>query len=471
MFDHKLHEECGVFGVWSPQPANLAEMSYYGLYALQHRGQESAGIAVSDGQRVQLHKALGLVAEVFPAAQLERFAPAKAAVGHVRYATTGGAELANAQPVCARHLGHTLAVVHNGNLTNTAQLRHRLEKAGSIFHASSDTEVISHLVVRALMQEHSLTAALHTAMQQMEGAYSLLLMTETELVAARDKNGFRPLCYGKTADGCHVLASESCALDIVGAEWIRDLLPGEILSFGPDGITSDTSLCQTAPRALCVFEYIYFARPDSSIEGCSVQEARQRAGSLLAKAHPVAADVVIGVPDSGLDAAIGYARCANIPYGLGFIKNKYIGRTFIAPGQEARENLVRIKLNPIAETVRGKRVVMIDDSIVRGTTSRHIVALLRKMGATEVHVRISSPPFLYPCYFGTDVDSSDTLLANQHSTAEICAMIGADSLGFLREQDLPYLTSEQGQAGFCTACFSGNYPVAVDGQIKKDSFS
>ena len=470
MFDGKLHEECGVFGVFSPCKQNLPMMVYYGLYALQHRGQESAGMSVSDGEKIRTHKAMGLVHEAFPEKILDRLGEGHLAVGHVRYSTTGAPDVANAQPIAVHHFNRTLSVVHNGNLTNVAELRQELEKCGSIFHSSSDTEVIAHLVTSERISGASLADALSRTMTRLKGAYSLILMTENELVAAKDENGFRPLCYGKTEDGSYVIASEDCALSAAGAEKIREIDPGEILTLTRNGVCSDRSHCGKVKPALCIFEFIYFARPDSVIAGCPVHDARLRAGAFLADEHPVDADVVIGVPDSGLDAAIGYSRRSGIPYGLGFIKNKYVGRSFIAPSQSAREGVVRIKLNPIAETVRGKRVIMIDDSIVRGTTSRRIVSLLREAGATEVHLRISSPPFLHPCYFGTDIDSEENLLASNFTRAEICQMIGADSLGFLGCQYLPYLISEDGKAGYCAACFDGNYPTEVPKNTQKDKF-
>ena len=348
---------------------------------------------------------------------------------------------------------------HNGNLVNSYELRRELELKGSIFHTTSDTEVIAYIITRERINTSSVEEALSNAMDSLEGAYSLVIMSPSKIIAARDPHGFRPLCYGQTEDGAYIIASESCALDAVGAKFIRDLDPGEILVFEKSGVRSLRDHCGKEPHKICIFEYIYFARPDSVIEGQSVHNARVKAGACLAMEHPVQADVVIGVPDSGLDAAIGYARQSGIPYGIGFIKNKYIGRTFIAPGQKVREDKVKIKLNPISETVKGKRVVLVDDSIVRGTTCARIVKLLREAGATEVHMRSSAPPFLNPCYYGTDIDSRDMLIACNHSIEEIKDIIGADSLGYLNVEHLPMLIGTSECEGYCDACFSGKYPT------------
>ena len=352
-----------------------------------------------------------------------------------------------------------MAVSHNGNLVNSYELRRELELKGSIFHTTSDTEVIAYIITRERINTSSVEEALSNAMDSLEGAYSLVIMSPSKIIAARDPHGFRPLCYGQTEDGAYIIASESCALDAVGAKFIRDLDPGEILVFEKSGVRSLRDHCGKEPHKICIFEYIYFARPDSVIEGQSVHNARVKAGACLAMEHPVQADVVIGVPDSGLDAAIGYARQSGIPYGIGFIKNKYIGRTFIAPGQKVREDKVKIKLNPISETVKGKRVVLVDDSIVRGTTCARIVKLLREAGATEVHMRSSAPPFLNPCYYGTDIDSRDMLIACNHSIEEIKDIIGADSLGYLNVEHLPMLIGTSECEGYCDACFSGKYPT------------
>ena len=390
------------------------------------------------------------------------------AVGHVRYSTTGGLSRSNIQPIVIRHVKGNLALVHNGNLTNAFDLRRSFELSGAIFHGTSDTEAIAYEIVRHRLECSSTEEAIERAMPCLCGAYSCIVMTAQKLIAFRDPNGFRPLCIGKTPDGAIVLASESCALDAVGAEFLRDVEPGEIVIVSAEGVRSVRTHCGKVKPSICIFEYIYFARPDSVINGVSVHHARICAGKLLAEHCPADADIVIGVPDSGLDAAIGFSQASGIPYGMGFIKNKYIGRSFIQPEQSMRENAVRIKLNVIRETVEGKRVVMIDDSIVRGTTSAKIVGLLRSAGAKEVHVRISSPPFLHGCYFGTDIDSGDHLIANQYPTAkEIAKHIGADSLGYLPMDSLRDLI---GSDGFCKGCFSGDYPVDVSGAGRKNQF-
>ena len=462
-----IHEECGVFGVFSPEPTNVAAMAYYALYALQHRGQESCGITVNDDGVFSSHKDLGLVNDVFSREVLSRFPEGKIAIGHVRYGTTGATSRRNCQPLAINHQKGQMALAHNGNLSNADLLRDKLELAGAIFHTTIDTEIIAYLITQARLKVRSIEEAVSQAMKRLEGAYSLCLMSSTKLIAVRDPQGFRPLCYGRMPDGTWVVASESCALSAVGAELERDLLPGEILVFTKDGMTSRVEHCHTKPRRSCVFEYIYFARPDSIIDGVSIHAARTRAGEILAACHPVDADVVIGVPDSGLDAALGYSRASGIPYGIGLIKNKYIGRTFIAPGQENRVDKVRIKLNPIDETVRGKRVVLIDDSIVRGTTSKRITDLIRKAGAKEIHLRISAPPFLHPCYYGTDIDSSDKLVAAHHTLEEITQIVGADTLGYLPIGSLPTLA---GDIPCCDACFSGDYPTSIPKNTSKNRF-
>ena len=462
-----IHEECGVFGVFSPEPTNVAAIAYYDLYALQHHGQESCGITVNDDGVFSSHKDLGLVNDVFSREVLSRFPEGKIAIGHVRYGTTGATSRRNCQPLAINHQKGQMALAHNGNLSNADLLRDKLELAGAIFHTTIDTEIIAYLITQARLKVRSIEEAVSQAMNRLEGAYSLCLMSSTKLIAVRDPQGFRPLCYGRMPDGTWVVASESCALSAVGAELERDLLPGEILVFTKDGMTSRVEHCHTKPRKSCVFEYIYFARPDSIIDGVSIHAARTRAGEILAACHPVDADVVIGVPDSGLDAALGYSRASGIPYGIGLIKNKYIGRTFIAPGQENRVDKVRIKLNPIDETVRGKRVVLIDDSIVRGTTSKRITDLIRKAGAKEIHLRISAPPFLHPCYYGTDIDSSDKLVAAHHTLEEITQIVGADTLGYLPIGSLPTLA---GDIPCCDACFSGDYPTSIPKNTNKNRF-
>ena len=462
-----IHEECGVLGVISPQCTDVAGMAYYGLYALQHRGQESCGIVINDDGVFSSYKDLGLVSEVFSADTLSLLPRGNMAVGHVRYGTTGAANRNNCQPIEVNHQKGKMALAHNGNLSNAAQLRNTLELSGAIFHTTSDTETIAYIVTRERLKTPSIEDALSAAMNFLEGAYSLVLMSAQKLICARDPYGFRPLCYGRTPEGIYVAASESCVLKAVGAEFVRDLEPGEILVFGPQGIISRKEHCGKQKKKLCIFEYIYFARPDSVIDGVSVHEARIRAGRILAQQHPAEADLVVGVPDSGLDAALGFSMESGIPYGIGLIKNKYIGRTFISPGQNARLDQVRIKLSAIEESVRGKSVVLVDDSIVRGTTSGRIVRLLREAGAREIHMRISSPPFLHPCYYGTDIDSREHLIACHHSVSETAEIIGADSLGYLPVSELYSLI---GGSDYCSACFDGEYPTAIPTDTRKDRF-
>lgn len=467
MFD-SIHEECGVFGIYETKTADVASSAYFGLYSLQHRGQESCGIAVCDDGVISHKRNDGLVSEVFGRKELDHLGKGNMAVGHVRYSTAGGNNHNNIQPLVIRHIKGNMALVHNGNLTNATELRRNFELSGAIFHGTSDTEAIAYEIVSERLKSHSTEEAVARAIPNIKGAYSCILMTATKLIAFRDPNGFRPLCIGKTHDGAYVIASESCALETVGASFLRDVLPGEIVVFSKDGMHSITDNC-TGKSNICIFEYIYFARPDSVIEGTSVHRARIKAGELLAKHSPVDADIVIGVPDSGLDAALGYSQASGIPYGIGFIKNKYIGRSFIQPEQNQRESAVKIKLNAIAETVRGQRVVMIDDSIVRGTTCARIVRLLRDAGAEEVHVRISSPPFLHSCYFGTDIDSEENLIASRcASIDEVAERIGADSLAYLPVDSLGELIG--GGRSFCKGCFTGTYPISVEGAGSKNKF-
>ena len=463
-----LHEECGIFGIFNNKPMALASDCYYALFALQHRGQESAGITVNERGRLRTHKDAGLVQDVFTKEVMDYLGEGNIAVGHVRYGTAGINPVQNAQPIVVNHVKGLMALAHNGSLTNASELREELEMNGSIFHMTSDSEIIAHIIIRERLRSASIEEAVSKAMDRLEGAYSLVIMSSQKLIAARDPHGFHPLCIGRRADGSVLFASETCALDAVGATFQRDVKPGEVVIVDEKGMRSDTGHVGKCPRSLCVFEYIYFARPDSVVDGSSVHIARQRAGSFLALEHPVNADVVIGVPDSGLDAAIGYARTSGIPYGIGFIKNKYIGRTFIQPTQSDRENKVRIKLNPVASTVRGKRVVLVDDSIVRGTTCARIVQLLRDAGALEVHMRSSAPPFLYPCYFGTDVDSQENLIAHNHTVEEIRQIIGVDSLGYLSCENAHKLA--ENTTGFCTACFDGKYPCTPPKQPDKSKF-
>ena len=462
-----IHEECGVFGVFSPNRENVAELVYYGLYALQHRGQEGCGISVNDDGLFFSHKDTGLVGDVFDDITLKSLPDGNMAIGHVRYGTSGGSDRKNCQPIEVNHQKGRMAIVHNGNLSNAIELRNKLELTGAIFHTTSDTETIAYIITKERLSAPSIEEAVSRTMNIIDGAYSLIVMSPSKLIACRDPYGFRPLCYGKREDGSYVIASENCALKAVGAEFVRDLLPGEILVFTKNGIESRKEHLSTKPKKTCIFEYIYFARPDSEIDGISVHKARKTAGGILAECYPADADVVIGVPDSGLDAALGFSERSGIPYGIGLIKNKYIGRTFISPSQEARVDQVRIKLSAVKETVSGKKVVLVDDSIVRGTTSGRIVKLLRDAGAKEIHMRVSAPPFLHPCYYGTDIDSEEHLIACKYSISEIADMIGADSLGYLPKERLCDLV---GNRDYCSACFDGGYPTSVEKNMAKSKF-
>lgn len=453
-----LHEECGVFGAYDFDGEDVASTIYYGLFALQHRGQESCGIAVSDTNgpkgKVMSYKDMGLVNEVFNPENLEKL-KGNIGVGHVRYSTAGSSVRENAQPLVLNYVKGTLGMAHNGNLLNAVELREELSYTGAIFQTTIDSEVIAYLIARERLKVGTVEEAVKNAMLKIKGAYSLVVMSPRKLIGARDPFGFKPLCIGKR-DNTYFLSSETCALDTVGAEFVRDVLPGEVITITSKGIESDTSLCQKN-TARCIFEYIYFARPDSKIDGMGVYESRINAGRILAKTHPVDADLVVGVPESGNPAALGFSLESGIPYGNAFIKNNYVGRTFIKPKQAQRESSVKVKLNVLKEAVAGKRVVMIDDSIVRGTTSARIVSLLKNSGAKEVHVRISSPPFKHPCYFGTDIPSEDQLIATGKTVDEICKIIGADSLGYLEVDRLSEMIC--GGTGFCDACFTGNYPM------------
>ncbi len=450
-------EECGVFGIYSDGGIDPAYAAYNGLLALQHRGQESCGIAVNDRGVISYSKDMGLVTEAFSHETLDRLA-GQIAVGHVRYSTCGASVRENAQPLVMRYIKGTLAIAHNGNLTNAYELHQILAKQGSIFQTTIDSEVLAYMIARERVGAPSIEEAIHRAMPKIHGAYSTIVMSPQKLIAFRDPHGFRPLCIGK-AGNSWVFASETCALDACGAGFVRDVLPGEIVIADKNGLRS---ICDpvTVKKSLCVFEYIYFARTDSIIDGISVYEARKEAGRLLARQHPVKADMVIGVPESGIDAAIGYSEESGIPFQKGIVKNSYIGRTFIKPSQSERESSVRIKLNALSTAVKGKRVVMLDDSIVRGTTSARIVSMLKESGAKEVHLRISSPPFLWPCYFGTDIPSKDDLIACHHSIEEIGKMSYADSIEFLNLENLPKMLGGKCE-GFCDACFSGNYPAEI----------
>ncbi len=455
----KLGEECGVFAIYDPK-GDVARSTYYGLYALQHRGQESCGIAVCKNRDISHYKGMGLVNEVFNDDIIGSL-DGTMALGHVRYPSGDERVLIeNAQPLVVRYIKGNIALAHNGSLVNSGKLLSELTKGGSIFQASTDTEAFAYMIAKARVETGSIESAVEESMKHLWGAYSLVVMSAQKLIACRDPWGFRPLCIGKKDDAV-IITSETCALDSIGAEFVRDIKPGEIIVVRDGKIESIETYIGKEPTSLCIFEYLYFARPDSIIEKQMVHESRKLAGAYLAKEYPVDADVVIGVPDSGISAAMGYAEASGIPYGLGFIKNKYIGRTFIQPSQSMRENSVRIKLNVLKSTVEGKRVVMVDDSIVRGTTSKRIVSLLRKAGAKEVHVRSSAPPFLWPCYFGTDVPSRDQLVMVGRTNDEVCDIIGADSLGFLSVESLVKI-APNAKCGFCTGCFTGNYPFDIE---------
>lgn len=448
-----LHEECGIFGIFDKESLPLSALMYYGLFALQHRGQESCGIAVHSNGSISCHKGMGLVGEVFSAKTLSEM-NGTSAIGHVRYSTSGGSFIENAQPLVTEYAGGTFVIAHNGNLTNATGLRKNLEETGAIFRTSVDSEVISYLLARNRVHDKTLEEATEEAMKTIEGACSLLVLSSDKLIAARDRFGFKPLCIGRIRSS-YVFSSETCALDAVGAEFVRDVLPGEIVVCDGDGLHS-IRMPMPERCSKCIFEYIYFARPDSEIDGISVYESRIRAGRLLAKQHPVDADVVIGIPESGLDAAAGYSLESGIPVVRGFVKNNYIGRTFIKHEQALRREAVGIKLNPVRSAVCGKRVVMIDDSIVRGTTIANIVRMLKNCGALEVHVRVSAPPFLHACYYGTDVPSGSALIAKNHTIDEINNIIGSDSLGYLKVGSLGEMIDEPGHL-FCDACFTGEY--------------
>ena len=458
----EVREECGVFGIYDFDGNDVASTIYYGLFALQHRGQESCGIAVSDTEgpkgKVSAHKGMGLCNEVFTPDVIEPL-HGNIGVGHVRYSTAGSSTRENAQPLVLNYVKGTLALAHNGNLVNAPELRHELEYTGAIFQTTIDSEVIAYHIARARIHTPTVELAVAEAMKKIKGAYSLVIMSPRKLIGARDPFGFKPLCIGKR-DNAYILASETCALETIGAEFIRDVEPGEIVTITKDGIASNKELCFTdhAKEARCIFEYIYFARPDSHIDGVSVYGSRIEAGKYLAMDSPVDADLVVGVPESGNAAALGYSLQSGIPYGTAFVKNSYIGRTFIKPKQSNRESSVQVKLSVLKEAVAGKRIIMIDDSIVRGTTIANLIHMLKKAGALSVHVRVASPPFLHPCYFGTDVPSNDQLIACSHNLEEIRDSIGADSLGYMKIEDLPSMV---GDLPLCCACFDGNYPMNI----------
>ncbi len=459
--EDKFKDECGVFGVFSKENLDVSSITYYGLYALQHRGQESAGIVVSDGKELNGHKNMGLVSDIFNQKVLEEL-KGISAIGHVRYSTTGASHVNNAQPIIGKYKLGSIAIAHNGNLVNADIIRELLEDCGCVFQTSIDTEVILNLIARG--GKKGIEKAAVDAIQAIKGSYAIVILTQDKLIGVRDPNGIRPLCIGKVNDS-YILSSESCALDSVGADFVRDVEPGEIVIIDEEGIRSvnfaERTKCET-----CAFEYIYFARPDSTIDGINVYESRVRTGKKLFEESPAEADIVIGVPDSGVAAAVGYAAASGIPYGIGFIKNKYVGRTFITPSQEMRERAVSVKLNPLKVNVKGKRVVIVDDSIVRGTTSRRLVETLRKAGAKEVHFRVSSPIVKYPCYFGIDTPYRSELIGANSTVEEIRQEIGAESLGYISMEGL--IQSLEENKGFCLGCFSGVYPVSAPMEAAKE---
>ena len=465
----KFREECGVFGVYAVNESSefcnidVSRVTYYGLYALQHRGQESAGIAVCNKGTILHHKDMGLVPEIFDDVVLNHL-KGNIAIGHVRYSTTGASMRENAQPLVVKYRKGQFALAHNGNLVNSSHIREKLEENGAVFQTTIDSEVIANVIAKNRLASSEIEDAICMTMNEIKGSYALVIMTSDKLIGVRDPHGIRPLCIG-TIDGGYVIASETCAIDAVGAKFLRDVEPGEIVVIDNEGVRSVKAV--TAQKtSLCIFEYVYFARPDSFIDGASVQRARLEAGRRLAIEHPVEADLVIGAPDSGLTAAIGFSRESGIPLGQGLIKNRYVGRTFIQPEQGQRENGVRIKFNSMKDEIKGKRIVMIDDSIVRGTTTKRIVQILKESGATEVHMRVSSPPVKFPCFFGIDTPSRKQLVASSHSVEEIRKMIGADSLGYLSLEGL--LATPVGvKCGLCTACFCGNYPMEVPYEASK----
>lgn len=462
--DERIKEACGVFGIFNPHGEDAAPFVYYGLSSLQHRGQESCGIAVFDtgGPRGNMcvHRGMGLVNEVFHENIIHNL-KGNLGIGHVRYSTTGEPSLTNAQPLVMNYVKGTLALAHNGNLVNTRQLRRELEETGAVFQTSTDSEIIAYHIARNRLSSKTVEEAILKTATKIRGAYGLVIASPRKLIGVRDPLGLKPLCLGKRNDS-YLIASESCALSAVGAEFIRDIRPGEIVTISRDGITSNLDLCQSS-HAHCIFEYIYFARLDSTLDGIPVYDARLRAGAALAKTYPAEADLVVGVPDSGITAAQGFAAQSGIPFGIAFYKNSYVGRTFIKPTQKERESSVRLKLSVLKNAVKGKDIVLIDDSIVRGTTIANLIRMLKQAGAGKVHVRISSPPFLYPCYFGTDVPSNRQLIASSRSVEEIRQLIGADSLGYLRVEDLKSMVHD---LPLCSACFDNQYPMDISSIIE-----
>lgn len=468
MFD-KVKEECGVFGIYSMEKdEDVANITRIGLSCLQHRGEESCGIAVNNGGLVYCEKDIGLVNDVFTPETLAKLPTGKMAIGHVRYSTTGAPRKENAQPIVKRYAKGNICVVHNGNLTNTEELREELEMHGAIFNSTSDTEVICSIIARERIKTDSIEEAVINATKYLKGAYSLVVMSSRKLLAVRDPYGFRPLCIGRLGKD-YVFASESCALDVIGAEFVRDVKPGELISIYNDEMTTQ-SFRKDEKDGFCIFEYVYFSRPDSNVDGMNVHKFRELAGKYLAEQAPVDADFVAGVPDSGLDAALGYSKYSKIPYDIAFVKSKYIGRTFIQSTQNKRKSQVALKLNPILSTVKGKRIILVDDSIVRGTTITRIIKTLRRAGAKEIHLRIASPEFLGVCYFGTDVTNKDGLIATKKTVEEIRQIIDADSLEYLSLENLRKIAKDSNMKGFCEGCFTGKYPIEVPDEIQKDKF-
>ena len=467
----EIHEECGVFGITTGvyDRIDVREEVRYALYALQHRGQESCGISVNDHGIISTVKGVGLVPEVLTNEALATLPEGQMAIGHNRYASSDTADVMNTQPLYIRHAKGTMSMAFNGQLINAVEIRRELQQQGIIFHTSSDAEVIAYTIAKERLTSHSTEEAVRRAMEKLEGAISMVVMSPRKLIAARDKHGFRPMVIGQLPGGGYVFASETCALEVVGAKFVRDVKPGEIVQV-ENGILSVYQEGTEKPTGLCIFEYVYFARPDSVVEGQSVHHSRKIAGALVSKVQPVEADVVIGSPDSGLEAAMGYAEASGIPYGVGLMKNRYIGRTFIQPTQKERENSVKIKLNAIERTVKGKRVILVDDSIVRGTTSKRVVKILREAGATEVHMRVASPPYTNKCYFGTDNTEKRNLIAARTNVEGIREELGLDSIAFLPLEDMLKVAPDA-NCGFCIGCFTGQYPVDITKANEVDKFN
>ena len=467
----EIHEECGVFGITTGvyDRVDVREEVRYALYALQHRGQESCGISVNDHGVISTVKGVGLVPEVLTNEALEKLPMGQMAIGHNRYGSADSGDVMNAQPLYIRHAKGTMSMAFNGQLINAVEIRRELQQQGIIFHTSSDAEVIAYTIAKERLTSHSTEEAVRRAMEKLEGAISMVVMSPRKLIAARDKHGFRPMVIGQLPGGGYIFASETCALEVVGAKFVRDVRPGEIVQVENNILTVYQEGTEK-PTGLCIFEYVYFARPDSVVEGQSVHHSRKLAGALVSKVKPVDADVVIGSPDSGLEAAMGYAEASGIPYGVGLMKNRYIGRTFIQPTQKERENSVKIKLNAIERTVRGKRVILVDDSIVRGTTSKRVVKILREAGATEVHMRVASPPYTNKCYFGTDNTEKRNLIAARTNVEGIREELGLDSIAFLPLEDMLKVAPDA-NCGFCIGCFTGEYPVDITKANEIDKFN